>query len=129
MKAKIELNHTIVNVRDKQESATFLSDIFGLPAPEPFSHFLVVQTTNGVSLDFTETDENIERQHYAFLVGDDEFDHAFEKIKKRRIPYWADPAKTLPNRINTHFGGRGCYFEEPSGHLLEMITRPYGREN
>jgi len=28
--------------------------------------------------------------------------------------------------INHHDGGRGVYFEDPNGHLLEIITRPYG---
>ena len=28
--------------------------------------------------------------------------------------------------INRHDGGRGVYFPDPSGHFLEIITRPYG---
>ena len=42
------------------------------------------------------------------------------------MPYWADPFKGLPEQINRHDGGRGVYFDDPDGHKLEIITRPYG---
>lgn len=123
----IELNHTIVNVKDKQESAAFMAEILGLPPAEKFGYFLVLRTSNGVSLDFIDSDEGIYPQHYAFLVSEEEFDQIFARIKARGIPYWADPAKKQPGEFNTHFNGRGLYFEEPSGHFLEIITRPYGK--
>lgn len=123
----IELNHTIVNVKDKAESAKFFSEILGLPPAKPFlDYFLVLRTDNGVSLDFIDSTDPIEPQHYAFLVSESEFDEIFSRIKARGIPYWADPAKKIRGQINTHDGGRGCYFEDPSGHFLEIITRPYG---
>ncbi len=122
----IELNHTIINVTNKETSANFISEILGLPEPIPFlQYFLVVHLSNGISLDFCNSPEKIEPQHYAFLVSDDEFDQIYKKIKDRNISHWADPAKNIPNKVNTHFGGRGLYFEEPSGHFLEIITRPY----
>ena len=121
----VQLNHTLVNVRDKQESAPFVAEILGLPAPTPYGPFLVVQTTNDVSLDFIDVEE-VHRQHYAFLVGEDEFDQIFGRIRERDLPYWADPGRRRPGQINTNDGGRGVYWEEPSGHFLEIITRPYG---
>lgn len=123
----VALNHTIVHAEDKEVSARFLADILGLPAPTPFGHFLVVRTANGVSLDFINSDgEPIARQHYAFLVSEPDFDAIFARIRARRLGYWADPMGRTPNEINTHFGGRGFYFRDPSGHWLEVITRPYG---
>jgi catechol 2,3-dioxygenase-like lactoylglutathione lyase family enzyme len=80
---------------------------------------------NGVSLDFGQGEGKISTQHYAFLVSDEEFDAIFDRVKARGLPYWADPARSLPGQINTHFGGRGVYFPDPTGHLLEIITRPY----
>jgi catechol 2,3-dioxygenase-like lactoylglutathione lyase family enzyme len=125
----VELNHTIVHAENKEASAHFLADILGLPKPERFLHFLIVRTANGVSLDFLDSGaESISRQHYAFLVSDAEFDAIFARIEARGVAYWADPMCRVPNEINTHFGGRGCYFRDPSGHLLEIITRPYGNE-
>jgi catechol 2,3-dioxygenase-like lactoylglutathione lyase family enzyme len=121
-----QLNHTIVWCRDKQRSATFLADILSLPAPARFGPFLVVALSNGVSLDFHETDGEIASQHYAFLVSEDEFDQVFGRIRERGLEYWADPGQRSAGRINTNDGGRGVYFEDPDGHLLEAITRPYG---
>ncbi|HTT00283.1 MAG TPA: VOC family protein [Streptosporangiaceae bacterium] len=122
----VQLNHTIVACRDQQRSAAFLTGILGLPSATRFGHFLVVEADNGVSLDFAETSEPITGQHYAFLVGDAEFDAAFDRIKTQDLPYWADPGRTRPATINHRDGGRGLYFEDPDGHLLEILTRPYG---
>lgn len=122
----VQLNHTIVNVKDQKESATFLSEILGVPEPTRYGPFLVVEVDNDVSLDFLENPDGVNAQHYAFLVGEDEFDQIFDRIQKRELPYWADPHRGQPGEINTHDGGRGVYWEEPSGHLLEIITRPYG---
>jgi catechol 2,3-dioxygenase-like lactoylglutathione lyase family enzyme len=122
----VKLNHTIVHARDKRASATFLSEILGLPAPTPFGPFLCVQADNEVTLDFLETDEEFNVQHYAFLVSEAEFDRIFGRIRGRKLDYWADPARNRAGEINRHDGGRGCYFEDPAGNLLEIITRPYG---
>jgi catechol 2,3-dioxygenase-like lactoylglutathione lyase family enzyme len=122
----IQLNHTIVWCRDKRRSSTFLTDMLGLPTAKPFTEFLVVETANGVSLDFHDEDGEIARQHYAFLIGEDDFDAVFGRIKQRGLAFWADPFKHQPGEINRRDGGRGVYFEDPDGHLLEVLTRPYG---
>ena len=122
----VQLNHTIVWCRDKLRSATFLTELLDLPAPTRFGPFLVVELGNGVSLDFHEADGEIASQHYAFLISEDEFDQVFGRIQERGLDYWADPAKSHAGQINHHDGGRGVYFEDPDGHLLEIITRPYG---
>jgi catechol 2,3-dioxygenase-like lactoylglutathione lyase family enzyme len=123
-----QLNHTIVWCHDQRRSATFLAEMLGLGEPKPFAHFLVVELDNGVSLDFMEKEGEVSRQHYAFLIGEADFDAVFGRIRERGLDYWADPAKTRPGEINHHFGGRGVYFPDPDGHLLEVITRPYGSD-
>ncbi|MGH3789068.1 MAG: VOC family protein [Pseudonocardiaceae bacterium] len=122
----VELNHTIVAARDKAASAMFLTDLLGLPAPTPFGPFLVVTLSNGVSLDFLETSDDIQPQHYAFLVSEAEFDTIFNRIREQDLQYWADPFHNEPKQINTRDGGRGVYFDDPDGHVLELLTRPYG---
>jgi catechol 2,3-dioxygenase-like lactoylglutathione lyase family enzyme len=124
----IKLNHTIVHSRDPRASADFLASLFGLPAPVPFGPFLGVEVDNEVTLDFLSADGmEIQMQHYAFLVDDPEFDQIFGRIQERGLAYWADPGRKQARQINRHFGGRGVYFQDPSGHLLEIITRPYGK--
>lgn len=119
------LNHLIVHVTDKNASAEFLADILGVVAGPPWGPFRPVQTSNGVTLDFIDAPE-VHKTHYAFLVDDHEFDSGFAKIKEAGIPYYARPDKSGLGEINTYYGGRGVYFEDPSGHLLELITKPYG---
>jgi catechol 2,3-dioxygenase-like lactoylglutathione lyase family enzyme len=122
----VQLNHTIVHARDSRASATFVADLLGLPAPTHAMIFEVVEAANGVSLDFMDTEGEITPQHYAFLVGDAEFDEIFGRITSRGIAHWADPDQSQEGQINTRWGGRGVYFEDPDGHLLEILTRPYG---
>lgn len=123
----IKLNHTIIYSNDKRAAAAFLTEILGLPAPVPFGNFLAVQTDNEVTLDFLESGGDFQRQHYAFLVSEEEFDEIFGRINERELAFWADPFHRQPGKINTHDGGRGVYFSDPDGHNLEIITRPYGK--
>ena len=123
----VQLNHTILYARDSKASAAFFSEVLGLPSPAHWGPFEVVTTANGTNLDFLDADGEIASQHYAFLVSEAEFDAIFARIKARKLAYWADPGQTRENEINRHDGGRGLYFEDPNGHLLEIITRAYGR--
>jgi catechol 2,3-dioxygenase-like lactoylglutathione lyase family enzyme len=120
----IELNHTIVTARDKREAARFVTDVLGLPEAGSFGPFAVVELSNGVSLDFMDTDE-IASQHYAFLISEEEFDAVAGRLRDRGVPTYGDPLHQQPGH-NTHDGGRGLYFSSPDGHNLEVITRPYG---
>jgi catechol 2,3-dioxygenase-like lactoylglutathione lyase family enzyme len=123
----IKLNHTIVHSKDPRAAADWFASVFGLPKPKPFGPFLDVEVGNEVTLAFLDADGmEIQVQHYAFLVSDQEFDQIFGRIMERKVKYWADPGQKQEGQINNHFGGRGVYFEDPSGHLLEIITRPYG---
>jgi len=122
----IELNHTIVHARDPHASAVFLSEMLGRPAPVRFGPFWDVHLDNRATLAFLPAGEHLTIEHYAFLVSEAEFDTIFERIQARGLPYWADPAHQQPGRINPHDGGRGVYWNDPDGHYLEIITRPYG---
>ena len=122
----IEFNHTIIWAHDSKASATFMTEILGLPAPHHWGPFQIVETSNGVNLDFMDRQGEILSRHFAFLVGEDEFDAIFGRIQERGLTYWADPARTKPGEINLQDGGRGVYFCDPDSHFLEIITRPYG---
>jgi len=123
------LNHTIVLCRDKRASAHYLTQILGLDEAKPFGPFMVVEMDNQVSMDYHEyylPEQEIPSQHYAFLVAEKEFDQIFGRICAGGQDYWADPAKQRRGEINYNDGGRGVYFDDPDGHFLEIITRPYG---
>ena len=121
----IALNHTIVHARDTKASAELLAEILGVGPTTTYGPFVVVQVGD-VALDFDHDPGEIQPQHYAFLVSDDEFDAIVQRLDARGITYFADPGKSQPDEHNTDDGGRGLYWEHTDGHLMEMITRPYG---
>jgi len=123
----VTFNHTIVAARDRQASAHFLAELLGRPAPTSWGPFTTVELDAGVFLQYAEPPvDEIQRQHYAFLVDDDSFDAIHARVLAGGIEHWADPQQTLAGQINTNHGGRGFYFLDPAGHGMEVLTRPYG---
>jgi len=125
-----ELNHIIVWSSDRAAGAAHVVDVLGLEQPDDFAgQFLIVNLGNGVSLDYANWNGGeLTPQHLAFLVSDDEFDHAIARLQSLGVTYFAEPSLRTPDVINTNDGGRGTYWSGPDGHLLEVITRPYGPE-
>jgi catechol 2,3-dioxygenase-like lactoylglutathione lyase family enzyme len=123
----VRFNHLAVAAKDKQHSATFLKDLLGLAEPTSWGPFLSLTLDDGVRLDYAEPGVEFPGQHYALLVSDDVFDHAVERIRADGIQFWAGPGHT-PAEINTNHGGRGVYFDDPSGHHFELITQRYGAD-
>ena len=120
-----ELNHTIVYCKNKSVSAPFLAEILGRPDPVSFPPFMVVALDNGVSLDFLDTTGPIASQHYAFLISEPDFDAVLARICSKNLEHWADPGRHRAGEINRRQGGRGVYFTDPDGHLLEVLTRAH----
>jgi catechol 2,3-dioxygenase-like lactoylglutathione lyase family enzyme len=119
----VQLDHTIVPARDKHESARFLADVLGLPDPVEMGPFVAVEVAHGLTLDFADTEDPIRPLHYAFRVGENEFETIFGRVVRRGLPYWADPRRSRPGEVAQRGSGRGFYFEDPSGHYLEVLTR------
>lgn len=120
----IELNHTIVPARDKVASAKFFARVLGLAfAESAVGYFAPVRVNDALTLDFAESDEApIPIHHYAFKVSEDEFDAIFARIKAEGIPYGSEPFSRQDGKINHRDGGRGVYFDDPDGHILELLT-------
>jgi len=124
----IQLNHLIIPARDKHASARFLADILGIADTPSWGRFVSVQTDNGVTLDFADSDD-FRPQHWAFLVSDAEFDAGMERLREKGVAIYAGPGHAKPGEINHLYGGCGVYFDDPDGHLMELITAPYGEQN
>jgi catechol 2,3-dioxygenase-like lactoylglutathione lyase family enzyme len=119
-------NHTIIAARDRAESARFFREVFELADAPSWGPFTNLVLDGGVLLQFAEPPvEQIQMQHYAFLVDDELFDRAYARLVERGVEHWADPQMRRSGETNTEHGGRGVYFLDPAGHGLEMITRPY----
>ncbi len=115
---------------DNRVSAEFWADIMGLDVGAEWGPFVPVTIAHGVTFDFANAPPDlpggIQPQHYAFLVSEAEFDAAYEKIRRYRLTYWADPHGEREGEINHNDGGRGIYFQDLNGHFMELITVPYG---
>jgi catechol 2,3-dioxygenase-like lactoylglutathione lyase family enzyme len=119
----IELNHTIVPAHDKIASAKFFARMFGLSFDEgAVGYFAPVRVNERFTLDFDDDVERFDVHHYAFKVSEAEFDAIFGRIKAEGVPYGAEPYSLDDMKINHRGGGRGVYFCDPNGHILELLT-------
>lgn len=118
-------NHTIIASKDRNRSADFFRELLELGEAPSWGVFTNLVLDDGVLLQFAEPPVDIQMQHYAFLVDDDLFDRAYARLTAGRIDHWADPQMTRPGECNSGHGGRGVYSFDPSGHAIELITRPY----
>jgi catechol 2,3-dioxygenase-like lactoylglutathione lyase family enzyme len=117
----IMLDHTIVPARDKEASARFFARIFGLRYDGPMAHFAPVRVNDTLTLDF-DTGTTFEHHHYAFRVSDAEFDAIFARVTADGLAYGSGPTALTDGAINHRRGGRGFYFRDPNGHVLEVLT-------
>jgi catechol 2,3-dioxygenase-like lactoylglutathione lyase family enzyme len=119
----ITLNHTIVPSHDKEQSAQFFARMFGLKYAGPVGHFAQVRVNDELALDW-DNRERFDSHHYAFVVSDQEFDDIFGRLEKDKVAYGSGPGSSRDGEINRRRGGRGLYFADPDGHLLEIMTVP-----
>lgn len=120
----VHLDHTIVPSHDKEMSAKWFAEIMGLEYKGPWGHFAPVQIDEYLSLDFDDR-EDFQSSHYAFIVSDEEFDAILTRVQTGEITYGSGPRSYQDGEINHHHQGRGFYFQDPNGHLLEVITHTY----
>jgi catechol 2,3-dioxygenase-like lactoylglutathione lyase family enzyme len=120
----ITLNHTIVPTRDKEASARFFAQLFGLSFDGPDSHFAPVRVNEALTLLFDDDVERFESHHYAFHVGDAEFDAILQRVRAAGLPFGSAPWSPDDGKLNDWNGGRGFYFKDRDGHLLELMTVP-----
>jgi catechol 2,3-dioxygenase-like lactoylglutathione lyase family enzyme len=119
----ITLNHTIVPAHDKEASARFFAHIFGLQYEGAMSHFAPVRVNDELTLDFDNA-SSFEPHHYAFHISEEECDAILQRVQAAGLAYGSDPWSPENRQLNTRKGGRGFYFRDPNGHLLEVLTRP-----
>ncbi len=123
----IALDHTIVPARDKKAAATFFAEIFGLTVKPGEGYFTQVQINESLTFDFADDPErkqgaSVDGHHYAFHVSEAEFDAIFKRVKEKELAYGSEPYAHTNGQIYSRRGGRGFYFQDPDGHLLEVMT-------
>ena len=130
----VVLDHTIVPAKDKVASAEFFAEIFGLAVKPGQGRFAQVQINESLTFDFADKQEprggpgsdprTGRRHHYAFHISDADFEAIFGRVRAKGLPYGSGPRNHTDGQIYTRRGGRGFYFEDPNGHLLEVMTVP-----
>jgi catechol 2,3-dioxygenase-like lactoylglutathione lyase family enzyme len=118
----IILDHTIVPAHDKIASAKFFANLFGLTDVGPMGSFAAVRINETLSLDFDDRRQHFEVHHYAFHMGDAEFDGIFGRIKDARLTYGSQPWTPEDMQVRNVRGGRVVFFRDLDGHLLELRT-------
>ena len=121
---EITLNHTIIPAYDNVKSAKFYEKIFGFEFLKVWGHFAVVKVNSTLTFDFR-TQDNFSKMHYAFKVDEKQFDEIFGHIKEEKIVYGSGPFKLDDGHINNNYDGRGVYFKDENGHILEILTKDY----
>ena len=117
----IVLDHTIVPAKDKLVSAKFFAEIFGLTVKPGEGHFTQVRVNDSLTFDFADEPEP-QSHHYAFHISEAEFEAIFSRVKAKNFPYGSAPYNHTDGQIYSRRGGRGFYFKDPNGHLLEVMT-------
>ena len=124
----VQLDHFIVSSRDKTAAARQLAGLLGVPCGSArFGPFTAVYLNDGLTLDFIDTEEAFPVEHFCFRVDDDAFDAILARIKAASIAWRSKVAGPIDRQVDTQFGGKGVYWNEPDGHQWEMLTVSYAR--
>ena len=62
-----------------------------------------------------------------FRVDEKEFESILQRIKAAGISYRSTVRGPEDMQVNTRYGGRMVYWNEPDGHQWEMLTVSYAR--
>ncbi len=119
----ITLNHTIVPARNKEAAARLFAQIFGLDFEGTSDHFARVWVNSTLTFLFDDS-ASFQSCHYAFHVSDAEFDAILQRVQDAGIAYGSAPWSIDDGMLNDWKGGRGVYFKNTDGHVLELMTAP-----
>ena len=126
----IELDHVIVSAHDQRASARRLAEFLGVPwAESGIGPFSPVYVNDGLTLDFIDDPGPFPVQHFCFRVSDAEFDSILGRLQAAGIRYRSSVRGPEDMKVNTDYGGRIVYWNEPDGHQWEILTVSYARQS
>ena len=119
----MDLDHTIVPVKDKEAASQLMARVMGW-------EFLGVRGSQGhvrvndtlvMRFDDKEADGDQKLLHFAFHVGDEEFDAILGRLATEGLKYGTS-SRDLNGEWNELNGGRRTFFADPNGHSFELMT-------
>ena len=125
------LDHTVVPVRDQDESVDFYTNILGFQYDGRAGTndvFAVIFLNDSSISDLRRSDEIPGLSlHYAFALDRAHFDRPFQAIKDSGIPFGDESREAANIRVlGASTGDKGetlsVYFSDHNGRLLEIIT-------
>lgn len=126
----IELDHAIVPAHDRDASAQRLAQLLGVPCgPAALGPFYAVYVNEGLTLDFIQTEDAVEVYHFCFRVDEQRFDQILERIRAAGIAFRSNVRGPMDGQVNSEYGGRMVYWNEPEGHQWEILTKSYARQH
>lgn len=126
----IELDHIMIPSRDRKAAAKQLAAILGVEwAPAKVGPFTAVYVSASLTIDFDEWSEDFPKGHYCFRVAEDHFDAMLFRIKQAGIAYRSSPHGPDDYQVNTSLGGKIVYWDQPDGHVWEILTNSYARQH
>jgi catechol 2,3-dioxygenase-like lactoylglutathione lyase family enzyme len=112
---------------DQVAAARFIASLLDVPWEERRGHFSPVYVNATCTLDFGDW-EQFEGHHYCFQVSDAEFDQIFARVQASGIKYRSSPRGPDDMAVNTRLGGRNFYWTDRDGHIWEVLTLSYARQ-
>ena len=89
-----------------------------------FRRSLCARVNDTLTLDFADATGTIAGQHYAFHVNDAEFDAILQRVKDAGLAFGSGPRSLEDGKLNGWNGGRGFYYKDHDGHVVELMSMP-----
>jgi len=125
----IHLDHLLVPSRNRVASAKLLAQLLGVPwAESGVGPFSPVYVNDGLTLDFDQMSEAFPAHHYCFRVDQNGFDAILGRIRAAGLQFRSSPHGPVDYKVNTDHGGSIVYWSEPDGHVWEILTVSYARQ-
>ena len=124
----VELDHFIVSATDARAAARRLGELLGVAwAERGIGPFSPVYVNDGLTLDFIDDPWPFPVEHFCFRVSDAEFDAILARLVAAGIEFRSSVRGPVDMTVNTGYGGRMVYWNDPEGHQWEMLTVSYAR--
>lgn len=126
---EIQLDHTMIPSHTRDQSATLLAELLGVPCcADKEGPFFAVYVNENLTLDFIQTDEEFPIYHFCFRVDDETFQQILNRLQTANIKYRSTVFGPMDMQINTEYGGKQIYWNEPDGHQWEILTVSYAQQ-
>ncbi|QTN21476.1 VOC family protein [Rhizobacter sp. AJA081-3] len=126
----VHLDHLMIPSKSSEAAARTLAEILGVTwAPAKVGPFIAVHVNDSLTIDFDEWTDEFPKGHYCFRVSELEFQVILARLVASGIAYRSLPHGPNDYQVNTSLGSLIVYWDEPDGHVWELLTQSYARDS